>query len=713
MLKVLALEDGTEDSVTSWIASFKELTQSREELSDSSIDDTLSGIEDVLQAVGNLELPFSTSVSLLDALDSTISAYVLYNQISKDNNNTAIDVKVRTILQKFGNITKRSMLPSQEAYYVVNDAIRLSLHAYSSNSTIAQPLTALETLNGYSAPSLRLRTQNASLDRTKVSLISLSAMSLNRTVAKSIYSNPLTIEMIELDGCDDSKCAVEVTLQNIEPINFKNSRESEGVEWVNHTCLANIDSTVNYTCRDGYFLNTACDNYTVDTIVSLRCPTAYEVAACNRLLDDGSTSSTGCEVLSFTNTHVVCSCSLFDNGGRRLFNGTSELQNGYSVTYVSMAKSVRDTFVETVISAGNLNANTAEQGIPAIVTLGLFASCLTIALLWSHYADRKMKQIVSPLSKKKDSSSLATMGSLDSKKAMQTRPVSKTKRISTKSPQFFDKLVAIGSGMSNRRNSSLRTIKKAINADLQTIEESLPMVLTEQPLYEKFLAEIKRHHRWFAIIFFYSELFPRSLRIISLATNVVVMLFIQSLTYNLTNPNDGICETLSTEETCLEPRSPYDSSKSKCSWYSSTAGGSCLFIEPDQDFRIILFIAVFSAVVATPIALAADWLIRTVLAAPTKTIDSQSPRGDSLARNYQAQESLKCESNQTSFKRQDVFTSFRKSSIQAITSLFNFDEVTNTRAEAMKDYEELQSKLQQYRDSLTTLQKVEFDGKKF
>lgn len=63
--------------------------------------------------------------------------------------------------------------------------------------------------------------------------------------------------------------------------------------------------------------------------------------------------------------------------------------------------------------------------------------------------------------------------------------------------------------------------------------------------------EMKHHHRWLYTLFYYSEDFPRVLRITSLATNMIVMLF------NLTNPDDGTCRLNKDRAECVAPRSPY------------------------------------------------------------------------------------------------------------------------------------------------------------
>jgi hypothetical protein len=45
--------------------------------------------------------------------------------------------------------------------------------------------------------------------------------------------------------------------------------------------------------------------------------------------------------------------------------------------------------------------------------------------------------------------------------------------------------------------------------------------------------------------------------------------------------------------------------------------GECKFIQPDEDFSVIIFVAIFSAIVSTPIALFSDWILQHILSAPT------------------------------------------------------------------------------------------------
>jgi hypothetical protein len=46
-------------------------------------------------------------------------------------------------------------------------------------------------------------------------------------------------------------------------------------------------------------------------------------------------------------------------------------------------------------------------------------------------------------------------------------------------------------------------------------------------------------------------------------------------------------------------------------------------VQPDSDLKVIIFVAVFSAIISTPIALVADWLIMNILSAPTLKVKSR------------------------------------------------------------------------------------------
>jgi hypothetical protein len=74
---------------------------------------------------------------------------------------------------------------------------------------------------------------------------------------------------------------------------------------------------------------------------------------------------------------------------------------------------------------------------------------------------------------------------------------------------------------------------------------------------------------------------------------------------------------------CLAEASPYQTGASKCFWDGKT--DTCGLVEPDSSVRVILFVAIFSALVSTPLAVGIDWVIMFLLAPPTKQQTSGGP----------------------------------------------------------------------------------------
>jgi hypothetical protein len=248
-----------------------------------------------------------------------------------------------------------------------------------------------------------------------------------------------------------------------------------------------------------------------------------------------------------------------------------------------MLESTTQSFESTIESVGYLSASTVVESWISLVTVGALTLSIAIALILSHYYDHEMKKI-KPHDKK------VYEGSHKKQLSLTKRRVEK---------------------------------KKVINMELELVENSLPQALSSRSFTDRCIDEIKHHHRWLGIVFYFSEDFPRMLRVTSLATNMIIMLFMQSLTYNLTNPDDGSCKSLTNSADCQEALSPYDSGESKCEWISST--GKCQFIQPDSQIKVVLFVAVFCAVVSTPIALLVDWILLNIIASPTHVaVDSKT-----------------------------------------------------------------------------------------
>ena len=212
------------------------------------------------------------------------------------------------------------------------------------------------------------------------------------------------------------------------------------------------------------------------------------------------------------------------------------------------------------------------------------------------------------------------------------------------------------------------------------LEESLPSIFSSQSFAVKFRNEVQRNHKWFGVIFHHSKVYPRVLRAMALSSNIILMLFVQSMTYNLTNPDDGYCEMLESQQDCQLPKSSFRTG-GKCSW----SGSSCHFIQPSTDLTVILFVACFSALVTTPLSLVLNWLIFRVLAAPTSSSSIEVTSDSSTTSKPEA------------------------GSIEAVAE-HDLDR-RSVKKSATTEFEQLSKGLRSYRTLLSHKQREEFDSK--
>ena len=168
------------------------------------------------------------------------------------------------------------------------------------------------------------------------------------------------------------------------------------------------------------------------------------------------------------------------------------------------------------------------------------------------------------------------------------------------------------------RDYQSRKKETGFEAEVRCVEKSLPQVMHEKSLLEKVVTEAKAYHRWVGIVYTYCPHAPRVVRIISLATQVISMNFIQAVTYALTNPDDGTCESISTQPECLAPKTPFRTGENKCYWDHGFRRGACHFQEPNSSLLIVFYVAFFAAILSAPLTGLTEYLLFDILVAPTK-----------------------------------------------------------------------------------------------
>jgi hypothetical protein len=629
--KLVSLENADEQVVTSWVGALSMASQRSAELTEDSAGTLIQLVDTVTLSAQTVASSGGLSSDALKGLLRTIDAVaenavkaqvrrrlllharrLSTTEMRREVSSTAF--ATQALVQNVGAVVAQSMLPGQGAIEFTQGQFNLGVHVLDydgSNAevsaTLSVPQSAAERFLGVPATTVSLPASSAAADKTSVVVASLRSQQYAGAVNGDLQSNTLSL-LTSAPLCETAPCYVDIVLQNSESVDYAslNAHDSHNVSV---ECKAGDSNAHEATCPDGTVVPLQCPGYAAT--VSQRCPVTAYAGTCNTLSGGDAT----CTVLSYTETTTTCRCdtssaSAAVTSRRALSQLPSHLNpgynvtqpDGYSVSYVAMLQSTTNTFVSTIQTADDLNASTVTKGWRALATLGTLAAAILTALYWSNRADHHAKKVQAT----------------PEEQAVHNAQDAERKKSAKKKADG-------SSGRDKKIRFNTRAKKALVNAELAIVEESLPKVLSSRTFTDSFLEEVKQHHRWFGIVFYYSDAFPRVLRVISLATNAIVMLFIQSITYNLTNPDDGTCELLHTETACLQPRSPFATGESKCAWVPTDSavgsgdGYTCIFLEPDKSIRIILFVAIFCAVVTTPIALAADWLVGNVLAAPTET----------------------------------------------------------------------------------------------
>ena len=653
LASLTSLEDPSDQSVQSLLSSLSEASQAKDELSKSSVDAILSTISNVMSQVASAGLSVSSTESVASLLDNVGGGLVLQVQQSKRRrrNRRRLDesTEVSTtqadsltgLLQSYSTLLTTSMVPGQEPSDMVGSTYKFSAGVYESQ-TVSSPDTVCESSMAVTLPS-KLSEQLLGVESHAIAVPSCSYDSSDSGSSRSIslistsadlydndlfIGNPISVEMSSYP-CSASApegCTIELLIPRNSDAITSLPEEMSNSDVQQITCEDGDYSKHFFDCPSTPGISIQC-NGTYAT-VSATCPTITAEPSCSVLLSSNTFGYDNCKVVNYTATTVSCLCSLvgpIDTDDRKLLSNTSShsfsSDDTVSVSYVSMLTAVTGSFVTTINSATKLNASVVAKGWQALVTLGTLLVFFLSAMTFAHFADDKVKKRIA-VAKDDDAvngeqgHNQSNHGQSHASRGSFMIRLSRFGSMTHRQSQIRPEIIELAERQKAKSNPKNRYMAMA--------EEALPKVLiSSKSLTKRVIDEMKRHHRWIGVIYYFSKKFPRVLRIVSLATNIIVMLFIQSLTYDLTKGDDGSCESFKSEEACLEPKSQYSSSMPRCYWTyddspsAAITAGECHFVQPDNNFTVVIFVAVFSALVSTPVALFADWIIENVLSVPT------------------------------------------------------------------------------------------------
>eukprot|EP01036_Dinobryon_divergens_P024404 gene24404-32851_t len=565
----ITLEYPTEQAASSWIASIAAVSQIPSELDNSSATQVLTSNNFILSQASNLQMSPDELAGVLPSVNAVASAPV-----------KGTSTPLLKTLQHFSSSIASTTVPGQTALSTVFPNFIMAIYNLPS---VREDQLHLSLPQGRSdVPPSSIFVPNSNKNKINPEDCKVAMFALSSKVygdGRMFLSNPLSFTYSNLP-CESSSCSIQINLQNsLKP----SSPSLYSNESVTIPCRKGLHHVSNYTCNRGHVLNTTCDGTMAGTVVH-RCPSYHSSALCSSLNPVGVADvRSQCHLVNITAGVTVCSChvGIKDHAsarnrtaGRLLQDALSSSSNSTagSLSVTAVINTIADSATSTVLSAQDLNAETVAKEWTVIATLGTFVAITLGLMLWVHYLDWK------------------------------ERPVSS------------------------------RGFQSAGDKELALIEDSLPSVLSYRTFMERFLAEIRRHHRWLEVLFNFSASFPRSLRVLSLAVQVISMLFVQSVIYNVTNPDDGSCSTYRSRSECQLPKSSFGTASNKCQW--NMADRSCSFIEPSEDITIVIFVAILSAALSTPIAVAEGIIIQNYLAAATSSKQDDSDELSATTKSF-------------------------------------------------------------------------------
>lgn len=144
----------------------------------------------------------------------------------------------------------------------------------------------------------------------------------------------------------------------------------------------------------------------------------------------------------------------------------------------------------------------------------------------------------------------------------------------------------------------------AVYAFLQIyVDEIFPAIFSSKPFIRRLVDEVAKHHRYYTLLTAIDENKKTILTAFQLTTTQNMLMFLLALFYDLQGPtDDGSCEVLMTQSSCVAKKSFLDSSQSYCEWTLVSSSNdrdlfACNYLDPIFTLLMMLYIAVIVSVI--------------------------------------------------------------------------------------------------------------------
>eukprot|EP01036_Dinobryon_divergens_P025956 gene25956-34556_t len=577
----LPAQNISSEVVISRASTLLSLTQKSDELGTAAASTALLAANNLLQNAVQAKVSYRDLTPVLQSTDSAASAAQNSNQTSQLFN----------AISAYGSITESQIIGVQNFANIFSNFRMSTAGLAKDGSSISVPQTTLETLQSTVRSSVYFA-QNTSSNSVslKVTVIESSAALLGNS--KSFVSNPLIVQISNINGLNRTEKGHELL------VSLKRIASLPKLPLYNFTTICRkpkfMSRTIfNYTCPlTGHVLSHNCSNK-VGKVVSY-CP-VYK-PSCQSLPFLQSSTQATCKMVNYTDSLTWCLCTIHSTPDRRRSLLSSSvaagLQDSGALQLVAMSELVSSNVMNTFSAAPSLtNPSYIEK---ALIVIIMFATMWSagFALLFLCTWRRHIK-----------------------------------KRVNEKEERFLER---------KKRGAGVAQSPVAIQEYLSNyILEVFPAVFQKKSRFQQVFEEIRNHHRYISL-FFSEESGPRAdqarvLKVVQILSIQSLLMFLLALLYDLQSPaDDGSCDLLATEATCLSRTSPMDSSQTYCSWTlavdddaHTVDGYICSYQDPAVTIQMVLVISVLVSL-CTAIFLRPMEYLFDLLNAPTA--DSRTQR---------------------------------------------------------------------------------------
>jgi hypothetical protein len=615
---MMSLENPDRANVITWVTTLSALATEYSGLSDDSKVLMSRLCELVLLKSLELSLSFEDVSGLEKVIDLSLSlSEEKKSEIGFDGRENS--ELLSSLLRLYSELSVGDMVEGQNQLKMITPLFRTSSFYLSSSSSsfdlkLSSPQTMLEslssnsTMQSISLPSSVSYPFRFTIAETQPLAVVSSDSRRNATQLSNVFGGVLYGSL-----CDDdvTSCVLTVELMNYDHLIPRNTSSSisgeDQFDYFEANCTSKVVEDHLFTCPRGDELVIHCNGKFIG-VGRQQCPKYTPSATCKWL----SSSSQGfsCDLKSYSESSTVCDCEVGSPHKSRMLaetssSGTSD-DSTVQFSVQSTGRTVVTDFVSTWKSSSSLSIGEVRKSWVVLLTVGSIGLCFILIGGSGVYWDDRAKH--------------------ETKKASAMKKVNHNlmRRVNPRSRE-------------GRFSNLPRAVGTKIEESIKCLEESLPSVYKSESLWNKFKHEVKVYHRWLGIVFHYSPDFPRYLRTLSLFSSIVIMLFIQSVTYNIADPDDGSCEACEDQSCCLSLKSSLNRNEPRCYWSSPTPDesnatlalnstldeqyGSCQSRPISGDMKRVFIVALLAAVLSAPLSIMVQYIVVYLLSPETESSD--------------------------------------------------------------------------------------------